>query len=324
MVRIGVCLVAFVMALGVAGPAAARPLVSSSGATGLGAAGGSQFDVWLKAGMLRGDSTYTIGGSYSDNLGNRDELWNPLSELKWPLDVVLVSLGGQAKLGRFYVRGEITKNATGDAGEMEDSDWGVYFDAFGPNPAPGYTFSPTSKDIFSASSTALDAWIVDIRGRYAVWQGARFSTNVGLGFRYQKFSIVASDVNQYSPSFSSYRLDRVFPADPFYYKGNGPGLDYDVTYTVPFAELSGLYRFGMKVSLEGSLGYSPLVQARDRPPATIQAERRQRQRQRVALRPRAASSGDEALVRRSRRERALHRHQRHPEAALLRGRVRWV
>ena len=147
---------------------------------------------------------------------------------------------------------------------MEDSDWGIYYDAFGPNPAPGFNFSPTTKDIFSTSSTDLDALILDVRGRYAVWRGPRFSTAVGLGLRYQKFSIVASDVNQYSPSFYDYHLDQVLPSDPFAAVVNGPVGEYEVTYTIPFAELSGLYRFGTKLSLEGSLGYSPLVQASDR------------------------------------------------------------
>ena len=110
----------------------------------------------------------------------------------------------------------------------------------------------------------MDALILDVRGRYAVWQGPRFSTAVGLGLRYQKFSMVASDVHQYSPTYSSYGLESVFSSDPFYYDGSGPAIEYEVTYTIPFAELSGLYRFGTMLSVEGSLGYSPFVQASDR------------------------------------------------------------
>jgi outer membrane protease len=245
MVRLGAYLLAFAMALGVAGPVAAFD---------------SRFDGWIGAGKLDGDSTYTIGGSFSDNEGNRGRYWDPLSELKWPLDVVLVALGGRAEFGDFSVRGEIMKNATGDAGLMEDSDWGIYYDWSGGDPY----FSQTTKDIFSTSSTDLDALIVDIRGRYAVWGGERFSTSVGLGLRYQKFSIVASDLHQYSPTYLTYGLDSVFPSDPFAAVVRGPVLDYEVTYTIPFAELAGLYRFGTLLSLEGSLGYSPLVQARDR------------------------------------------------------------
>ncbi len=248
-VKIGVSLLAFVMVLGLAGPAAA---------------GERQFDLFLRSGKLRGDSTYTIGGSVSDNRGNSAEIPDPISELKWPLDVVLVSLGGRAEIGRFSLRGEVMINATGDADYMEDSDWGVYYDAFGPNPAPGFNFSPTSKDIFSRSTTDLDALIFDVRGRYAVWRGAWFSTAVGLGLRHQKFSIVASDLQQYSPSFTTYGLDRVFPSDPFGALVFGPVIDYEVTYTVPFVELSGLVRFGKLLSLEAALGYSPLVQASDR------------------------------------------------------------
>lgn len=251
MARISASLLVFVVALGAAGPVAA---------------GDSHFELWLKSGMLSGDTTYTIGGAWADNQGSFGNFQDRdhLSELKWPLDVVLVSLGGRAGVGRFSVHGEIMKNATGDAGYMEDSDWGVYYDEFGSNPEPGFNFSPTSNDIFSTSNTDLEALIVDIRARYAVWQGTRFSTTVGLGWRYQKFSIVASDLHQYSPTFYTYGLDRVFYSDPFGAVVNGPGLDYEVTYTIPFAELSGLYRFGAMLSLEGSLGYSPLVQASDR------------------------------------------------------------
>lgn len=249
MAKIGGSLLAFVMALGLAAPVAA---------------GNAQFDLWLRTGMLKGDSTYTIGGSISDNQGNSDEIWDPLSELKWPLDVVLISLGGRAGIGRFSVSGAITTNATSDAGYMEDSDWGAYYAAFGPNPAPGFSFNTASKDIFSITSTDLEALIVDVRARYTWWQGPKFSTSVGLGLQHQQFSIVASDLAQYSPSFYSYGLDRVFPADPFAAVEPGPVIDYEVTYTIPFVELAGLCRFGKLLSLEAALGYSPLVRARDR------------------------------------------------------------
>jgi hypothetical protein len=245
MVKTGVRLLGFVLLFGAAVPAAAA---------------GGQFDIRLGPAVLRGDSTYTIGGAFSDNQGNAGRYWDPISELKWPLDVAKVSLGGRAEIGRFSFRGEIAKNATSDAGDMEDSDWGVYYDMSGGYPA----FSPYSKDVYSTSSTDLDALIVDFRGRYAVWRRPRFSTSVGLGLRYQKFSSVASDVHQYSPTFYTYGLEDVFGSDPFYYDGNGPAIDYEVTYTIPFAELSGVYRFGAKVSLEGAIGYSPLVQATDR------------------------------------------------------------
>jgi outer membrane protease len=253
MARLEAWLLAGIISLGSAGPAAA---------------GGPTFDLQLGLGLLGGDSTYTIGGAVSDNRGNFDRLWDPISELKWPLDVVLASLGGQAEIGRFSLLGEISKNVTSDAGLMEDSDWGVYYDLSGRNPL----FGPSSKDIFSTSSTDLDALIADVRGRCAVWRGARFSAALGLGFRYQKFSIVASNLHQYSPTFEAYGLDSVFPSDPFAADVHGPALDYEVTYTIPYAELSGRYRFGTLLSLEASLGYSPLVAARDRDDHLLRAK----------------------------------------------------
>jgi outer membrane protease len=245
MARIGACLLACVTTVAAAGAAAA---------------GDRNFDLWLRSGILRGDSTYTIGGTFADNQGDQGEIRDPLSELKWPLDVVVASLGGQAEAGRFSLRGEVMKNATDNAGDMEDSDWGVYYDLSDGDPA----FSPYSKDVFSTSGTDLDLLILDVRGRYSVVQGPQFSATVGLGLRYQKFSLVASDVHQYSPTFYTYGLDGVFTSDPFAADVSGPGIDYEVTYTIPFAELSVLYRFGAMLRLEGSLGYSPFVQASDR------------------------------------------------------------
>lgn len=245
MVRTGVLLLMLFVTLGAAVPAQAVT---------------SDFDVWFGPGVLRGDSTYTIGGFLYDNQGSSGVTQNPLSELKWPLDVVMLTVGARAQVGRFSLSGEYGHSVTSDAGEMEDSDWGVYYDWSGGNPM----FSQTSKDIFSTSSTDLDAWTVDVRGRYHPWQGPRFSTGVGVGLRHQKFSIVASDLFQYSPSFSLYNLQEYFPSDPFAAVVDGPVLDYEVSYTIPYVELSGLYRFGSLLSLEGSVGYSPFVSAEDR------------------------------------------------------------
>ena len=179
------------------------------------------FDVWLGLRHAHGDSTYTIGGDVSDNQGNAGRYWDPLSELKWPLDVVMVSLGGRAEFGRFSVRGEIAKNATSDAGDMEDSDWGIYYDMYGRQ--PGLGFSPNTKDVYSTSSTDLDALIIDVRGRYAVWQRARFSTTVGLGLRYQKFSSRRERRASVLADVLHLRPGQVFPSDPFAYDGTRPG-----------------------------------------------------------------------------------------------------
>jgi outer membrane protease len=245
MMKTGVFLLMAAAALAAAGPATA---------------GENRFDLRLGAGMLSGDSTYTIGGAVRDNQGTSGYTHNPLSELKWPLNVALVSVGARADIGRFSLGAEYATSVTSGAGDMEDSDWGVYYDMSGGNPM----FSQYSKDIFSTSTTDLSAWTVDVRGRYHPWQGARFSTGVGLGLRYQKFSVVASDLFQYSPSFSMYNLQNYFPSDPFAAMVSGPVIEYEVSYTIPYVELSGLYRFGPLLSLEGSLGYSPLVSAKDR------------------------------------------------------------
>lgn len=226
--------------------------------------GNRHFEIRVGAGLLGGDTTYSIGGSVTDDAGFRGELWDPLSELKWPLDVMMVTLGARAQFGALCLRGAVAKNATSDAGDMEDSDWGVYYLLSGGDAH----FSPESKDIFSTSTTSLDALTVDARVRYEPWRGAvrrslrraPFSPALGLGLRYQRFSITGSDVRQHSPTWAGYGL----PEDPFAGSQSGPVIEYDVTYVVPFAEIAGSYRFGESLRLEASLGYSPRASARDR------------------------------------------------------------
>lgn len=230
-----------VVTLGVAGPAA--------GGTG-------PFEVRLGVGILAGDTTYSIGGSIEDNRGYRGTVWDPLSELRWPLDAWMVSLGGRARFGRFSAHAAVSKNATSHPGDLQDSDWGVYYGLNGGDP----NFSPATKDIYSTSSTTLDALIVDVGGRYDLLRRERFSAALGVGLRYQKFSFVGSDVIQYSPSWNWYGLSE----DPFAGEESGRVIEYEVTYVVPYAEISGRGEFNRMFALEGALGYSPRAIARDR------------------------------------------------------------
>lgn len=213
------------------------------------------FQLWVGGGRLGGDTTYTIGGHVSDNLGNAEDLWWPLSELKWPLDVWMLSGGAQIDFSRFSVSGEVFKNVTNDAGDMEDSDWGVYFIETG-NPF----FATETKDVFSTSEADLDALIFDVRARYWALKKGVFSLAVGAGWRYEDFDFEASNVKQYSPSAPSYGL----PSDPFAFNDPGLAVTYDVTYNIPYIEIAADISAGEKVTLEAFIGYSPIVKAEDK------------------------------------------------------------
>jgi len=213
------------------------------------------FDLWVGGGRLEGDTTYTIGGHVSDNLGNVGDLWWPLSELKWPLDVWMLSAGARVDFSRFSVSGEVFKSVTNDAGDMEDSDWGVYFLGTG-NPF----FQTDTKDVFSTSEADLDALIFDVRARYWALKRGPFSLAVGAGWRYEDFDFEAGNVNQYSPSAPTYGLS----SDPFAFSDPGLVITYDVTYTIPYIEIAADITAGEKVTLEAFVGYSPIVNAEDK------------------------------------------------------------
>ena len=213
-------------------------------------------DLWVGAGRLGGDSTYTIGGSVTDNFGGTGEIHSPLSELKWPLDVWMATVGVGADLGNFSLSGEVSHSLTSDAGDMEDSDWGIFFLDSGGNPF----FRTDSKDIFSTSETDLTALTFDLRARYWALRKEGWSLGVGAGFLYENFDFEASNVNQYSPTaVPVYGL----PFDPYEATVSGLGITYEVTHTIPFIEVAAAGRLGERVSVEASLGYSPIAMAED-------------------------------------------------------------
>jgi outer membrane protease len=205
-------------------------------------------DIWAGVGKLSGDTTYAIGG---------EEYWtDPISELVWPLDVWMGSLGVSAEFGSLFVSGEGFINLTSDSGQMEDSDWGILFVETGGNPR----FSPDSLDIFSTSDATLDATILDLKARYRLIDLAGVSLAAGAGWLYQNFTSEASNLNQYSPSA---RDEYGLSFDPYAATAEGVGITYEVTYTVPYLEVAAAIQAGEKFSIEASLGYSPIVSVED-------------------------------------------------------------
>ena len=53
-----------------------------------------KIDVNLGTGMLRGDTTYQIGGTVTSPYYGREEVHFPISELAFPLNVYMVSAEG--------------------------------------------------------------------------------------------------------------------------------------------------------------------------------------------------------------------------------------
>lgn len=211
-----------------------------------------KFDLTLGLGMLSGDTTYQIGGTFDTPSGG-GEIHFPLSELEFPLDVYMASVKGSMEFAeKWKVSASVKKNITSDAGKMKDSDWGVFFED--PPGSGTWWYDPNSLDIYSESDAELDALITDINLRYRFYEKSNWSFIAGLGYLRQNFDYECSLIEQWSPSGLS----------GYDYTGTGEvGLTYEVTYNIPYMQIGTQFKIKDKFRLEASLGYSPIVNVED-------------------------------------------------------------
>ena len=207
-----------------------------------------KFDVTVGLGELSGHTTYQIGGTLSTPSGS-GEVHFPISELEFPLDVYMVSLGASVGFAeKLKLSASVKKNITDDAGKMKDSDWGAWW-LYGYGRAEQGTL-----DIYSESDADLDALIVDVNLRYRLHRGFF----VGLGYIHQNFDYEISNVHQWYPSYNYY-----FGVDSPHDRVNGTVLKYEVTYSIPYIEIVFIGKATDTFTVEMSLGYSPIVNVED-------------------------------------------------------------
>lgn len=193
-------------------------------------------------GVLRGASIFRIGGVFTDAEGSTGVLPFPLSELDYPLDVVMLRLYGSHRLGRRWaVEGMLGRHLTSDAGQTRDSDWGVLT-------------GPRTLDIYSESDTDLAAWDVRAALRFRVRDASRWALDLTGGYRLQSFDMVNRNLRQVYPSFPEW------PADL------APGLvsTYRVRYAMPYVGAVACLRVCERWMLESGITLSPVASARDR------------------------------------------------------------
>ncbi len=211
-----------------------------------------EVEVILDVGKLTGHTTYQVGGTVHTPSGT-EEVHFPISELKFPLDVYMVSAEGSIEFEeKWRVRVGVKKNITSDAGKMEDSDWGVPFED-PPDSDEWWWHGPDSLDVYSESDADLDALILDMNLRYKFHEKTSWSFIGGIGYIRQNFDYECSLIRQWSPSGLS-GWDSTGTGDV--------GLTYEVTYSVPFIELATKFNID-KFSVEARLGYSPIVKVED-------------------------------------------------------------
>ncbi len=214
---------------------------------------GSKVNLTLGIDKASGDTTYQIGGTLDvPGLGTQ-ELHFPISELEFPLDVYMVSVGGSIEFReKWKVSAGVKKNITSDAGKMKDSDWGYYWLA-------GYPWGEQDTlDIYSESDAQLDALMMDINLCYRFYQRSNWSFAAGLGYILQSFDYEVSNLDQWYPS-STYYFGYDFAHDYV----SGKVITYEARYSIPYMEIAAELKTRNKFHIEATLGYSPMVNVTD-------------------------------------------------------------
>ncbi len=224
----------------------------------------SHFNFFLSAGagIMRGNTTYQIGGNYTGPEGNGN-LHFPISELKFPFDVYTANIkGGFEYNEKLRLKALFRKNITKKTGNMKDSDWGVPWED-PPGSETYYWYGPNSLDIYSESKTEVNAFILDIDFTYKFlhknFKSTSFSLYGGIGYRHQDYNFECRLIRQWD-----YRQDAP-PGERMDAVGDGRvGLTYDVTSYIPYIKIAPGLKKENVFSVEAGVGISPYTKIRDK------------------------------------------------------------
>ncbi|MDD3580511.1 MAG: omptin family outer membrane protease [Desulfobacca sp.] len=203
--------------------------------------------IWIALGYLTGDVTYQIGGKYKgiwSGVPMQGKVNFPLSELKWPLDLLMFTLGGELRfLKNCELRIAFSKNLTDEPGKFEDSDWED-------------ESRPQVKTIFGTSDTAFSGYILDLGLRYWIIEkqvnhDLAWAIAPGASLLYQEFSWDGSNLVQYDLTTGEST------------RKAGPVIAYKFNLLMPFLELAGKLTY-KRLSWLASFAYSPWLTAKDK------------------------------------------------------------
>ncbi len=222
---------------------------------GVASAYAEEYKVNLTLGIDKpsGDTTYQIGGTIDITGLGSQKLHFPISQLEFPLDVYMVSVGGSIEFAeKWKVNVNVKKSITSNAGKMKDSDWGAYW-------LEGYPWAEQNTlDIYSESDADLDALMMNINLRYRFYEMSNWSFTAGLGYISENFGYEVSNLDQWYPSSADY-----FGDDAEHDYVSGKVLTYKARYSIPYMEIATGLNIKDKFRVEASLGYSPMVNVTD-------------------------------------------------------------
>lgn len=241
----------------VVGGAAAVPAAAAEGDAALAIAPGG---MW-------GTTSYQLGSGSAGRLGEA-AFDQTRSELRFPLDVVMMNLRGELRpreiSRRLVLSAEIARSLTRHAGEMVDQDWGV-FHAHDPGNAH---YQSSSLDVYSTSEAYLTSWHADLGASWRIAEEPGWYLGAGGGLLYRYFDYSIRDVDQWYPSWQQY-----FQRQQRHDIVEGEVLTYEVQYFAPYAEGTVGFRAGKTFTLEARLGFAPWVKYRDEDYHTLRALR---------------------------------------------------
>ncbi|MDU9049972.1 MAG: omptin family outer membrane protease [Candidatus Electrothrix sp. Rat3] len=201
----------------------------------------SKVDLSFGLEEMTGDLTSSIGGEINHANGENESTFFPISELEWPMDILLARFEGSLTLNPMWRINGILKTAVDDPGEtMIDRDW------FYPD---GWV------DVYSESSISeFEAFILDIDFEWTYLQQGPWSLSAGVGYLYQDFEYQGNLIRQYSPSgITGYN-----------YVGNGStGVAYENTFSMVYFLLGADLQLTQKFDLSGKFSVAPLASSED-------------------------------------------------------------
>lgn len=140
---------------------------------------------------MYGYTLYEIGGLVTEPNGTSGVAPFPLSEIKYPLNIFLVTLKGDwCFLDKFDIALDFKMSVSSNNGFVEDSDWGTASD-------------PTALISYSTSQSTLNFFSFDPVFLYRVYSENSFTVSVGPGFLFQHYYMTVNNLNQSSDVFGS-------------------------------------------------------------------------------------------------------------------------
>ena len=138
---------------------------------------------------MYGYTLYEIGGLVTEPNGTSGVAPFPLSEIKYPLNIFLVTLKGDwCFLDKFDIALDFKMSVSSNNGFVEDSDWGTASD-------------PTALISYSTSQSTLNFFSFDPVFLYRVYSENSFTVSVGPGFLFQHYYMTVNNLNQSSDVF---------------------------------------------------------------------------------------------------------------------------